>query len=125
MERLTELDYCGYDIKGRQDFNGYENEKDCQKIFSCLQKLGQLEDIEEELGVDLITYFKLKKGTKVYTNSPWLKEECVIESVFGVGKDITYHICPSMYEKCGGYVGIEEYGTTFALTKEELENYGK
>ena len=89
-------------------------------LGKALNKLGQLEDIEEELGIDLITYFKLKKGTKVYTNSPWLKEECVIESVFGVGKDITYHICPSMYEKCGGYAGIEEYGTTFALTKEEL-----
>ena len=117
MERLTEKE------TNILSSNGYHK---CDYLlngtpkYKALNKLGQLEDIEEELGVDLITYFKLKKGTKVYTNSPWLKEECVIESVFGVGKDITYHICPSMYEKCGGYVGIEEYGTTFALTKEEL-----
>lgn len=91
-----------------------------EELKAIYKQLLPYAEIEEELGVDLITYFKLKKGTKVYTNSPWLKEECVIESVFGVGKDITYHICPSMYEKCGGYVGIEEYGTTFALTKEEL-----
>ena len=123
MKRLTEKHIvdnidCGYKIKKDTCEDGIIqgwNKTD------AINKLGKLEDIEEELGIDKITYFKLKKGTKVYTNSPWLKEECVIESVFGVGKDIIYHICPSMYEKSGGYVGIDEYGTTFALTKEELE----
>lgn len=124
MGRLTEQGeikrgtFVGEWFKDLKEMQGPLGLSHAQQVYL---KLKELEDIEEELGVDLITYFKLKKGTKVYTNSPWLKEECVIESVFGVGKDITYHICPSMYEKCGGYVGIEEYGTTFALTKEELE----
>ena len=36
---------------------------------ACVDKLGQLEDIEEELGIDLITLFKIIKQKYVYTNS--------------------------------------------------------
>ena len=49
-------------------------------------KLGQLEDIEDELGIDLITYFKIKAGTKVYSTLLF-DDDLIIENVFGVGKD--------------------------------------
>lgn len=61
--RLTQKDYCGYDIKGRKDFEGYKTQEDTKKLFKCLQKLGQLEDIEDELGIELSVLFKaLKQG---------------------------------------------------------------
>ena len=83
------------------------------------RKLGQLEDIEDELGVDLMTYFKLKAGAKVYsTLLPG--DDLVIENVFGVGKDALYHIVPRN-SRSGVYVGLKEYGRNWALTKEELE----
>ena len=115
--KITRGTFVGEWLKDIKEMQGALGLSHAQQVYL---KLKEIEDIEEELGIDLITYFKLKQGTKVYTNSPYLKEECVIECVFGVGKDTTYHICPSMYEKSGGYIGINEYGTTFALTKEEL-----
>ena len=79
-------------------------------------KLSQLEDIEEELGIDLATLIKaLKDGIWVkksnnYINNydGWLlsfQEDCF---VVGYGGD-TY----AYYFK--------DYGVTWALTREELE----
>ena len=43
------------------DYLGNKNEMEISELL--LNKLGQLEDIEEELGIDLITLFKaLKNG---------------------------------------------------------------
>lgn len=64
-------------------------------------KLGQLEDIEEELGIDLITLFKaLKDGY-------WYKEDNEIIFEEPNGEGLREMLCG--------------YGKTWALTKEELE----
>ena len=61
-------------------------------------KLGQLEDIEEELGIDLITFFKLmKKNDHIY----YRKGNKIKEGVLTYGP-------------------VSKYGKTWALTKEEL-----
>lgn len=39
---------------------------DTKVIEELLNKLGQLEDIEDELGIDLITLFNEINGTKAY-----------------------------------------------------------
>ena len=55
MERLTEKvnnKHCAYDIKKGQLCNAFE-------------KLGQLEDIEEEYGIGLITFFDEIKDTRI------------------------------------------------------------
>ena len=55
MERLTEKvndKNCHYDIK-----------KGC--LCNSFNKLGQLEDIEEELGIGLITFFGEIKDTRI------------------------------------------------------------
>ena len=67
--RLTKKydDNSGYEAKENYayeqhlyiDLGAYEN---------CVQKLGQLEDIEEELGIDLITFFKIYNSTHIYMN---------------------------------------------------------
>ena len=95
------------------------NVGDNQATSMAHHKLGQLEDIEDELGIDLMTYFKIKAGAKVYS-SLLSGDDLVIENVFGVGKDALYHIVPRN-SRSGVYVGLNEYGRNWALTKEELE----
>ena len=83
-------------------------------------KLGQLEDIEEELGIDLITLFKALK------NGIWVK----YDSDFGITgkpkikivKDTATEICfrnGKWYIQEGEEL-LKNYGKTWALTKEEL-----
>lgn len=115
--RLTEKDYCGYDIKNRNDFNGYDNEEDSQKLFSCLQKLGQLEDIEEELGIDLVTLIKAEKDGIWYNSNGTF--------YFNYFDVSLAHRCFRRYvDYFRNYMSFDfkDYGKTWALTKEELEN---
>ena len=114
MQKLTIKDYCGYDIKDRKDFNGYNNDNDVQKIFKCFQKLGQLEDIEEELGISLVTLFRaLRSGIHIIDD--------------GYPYNDRVNLIYSNSFPCGfkGKVGdhcvfFKDYGKTWALTKEEL-----
>lgn len=136
MGRLTEKDYCGYDIKDRQNFNGYDDDKDCQKIFSCLQKLGQLEDIEEELGIDLLTkstleleggYFRRNNQTR-YINWEDIKIDIHNKEIKIYESDFYGHPMRDNFVK--GQLIIFPFsgkGKSWALTKEELEvkQYGK
>lgn len=85
------------------------------------KKLSQLEDLEEELGIELILYFKIYKhclknkpiyyikNNKIVKSSP--RVECCLDAVA---------------EHIGDYGADEydfkDYGKTWALTKEELEH---
>lgn len=83
------------------------------------QKLLDLEDIEDELGIDLVTLFKaLKNGiyAKEYTDNIDLYEVRGIEQN---GLSIISKICSSA--DCDGIRYFKDYGKTWALTKEELE----
>lgn len=92
-------------------------------------KLADLEDIEEELGIDLITLFKaLKNG--VYTKSNngikfWKEDDKHIVFVRDLKYDI--EICCEECENAIGAVptmflerSTKDYGKTWALTEEEL-----
>ncbi len=79
-----------------------------------MNKLGQLEDVEDELGIDLITLFKaLKNG--VYIKKPSI-------AYHYVGFDLIEQ------DSCGDYLFnlvegnyyFKDYGKTWVLTKEEL-----
>ena len=86
--------------------------------LDSIHKLGQLEDIEEELGIDLITLFKALK------NGIWYKDykdsDCIKFT-----KDIEEHInwkeliVPAKYTHIS--LSFKDYGKTWTLTKEELE----
>lgn len=84
-------------------------------------KLGKLENIEEELGIDLATFIKIfEKGIFVKNESTNNKIEYwspfdikVIKSTYQT--DICY-----IRSKKNKYVGCFNYGKTWALTKEEL-----
>ena len=87
---------------------------------ACVEKLGKLEDIEEELGIDLVTLFKaLKKGIFVaydsdfgMTNKPKIK----------ITKDTATGIC---YRNKKWYIQedetlIKDYRKTWSLDKKDL-----
>ena len=79
--------------------------------YELWQKLGQLEDIEEELGIDLITLFKaLKNGIYTLGNNDI---EPVVLRMF-------YEEPMLVFETDTTEVYLKGYGKTWALTKEEL-----
>lgn len=89
-------------------------------------KLGQLEDIEDELGIDLITLFKALKEQQpiYYVNGSIIKFECFSNEYCYYYKDIDFK-----YKSLNIYKDIcsleeslyfKDYGKTWALTKEEL-----
>ena len=90
----------------------------------ALNKLGQLEDIEEELGIDFITLFKalkngfyhIDKNKHIYTTKP----------TKGNGGAMNFYVCLEciIAEDTFGdqYIySLKDYGKVWALTKEELE----
>ena len=92
----------------------------------ALDKLGQLEDIEKELGIDLKVYHKLMN--MLYCGEPnilYVKDKDKIVQV-GI-LEINYCKKKIIFYKDKSYnedyvYGFAQYGETFALTKEELEN---
>lgn len=115
--------------------------EDQNKEDFAIQKLGQLEDIEDELGIDLTTLFKALK------NGCWIKHKKTWETKYKIEYfepdefAICFHndmimFCQVRYygdESGWGrsieiegdyhethYFGTSNYGKTWALTKEEL-----
>ena len=94
------------------------------KIKNCICKLGQLEDIEDELGIELITLLKTLKsesGILVKNSQGIRRYDYRSRSYLTFG-----------YDEYGGWYFtykaknmpqyfIKDYGKTWALTKEELK----
>lgn len=102
---------------------------------SAVVKLGQLEDIEEELGIDLITLFKaLKNGIwvkifpKLKNGGSIIRVPCMLSIVeIGGGVDKSFGLEFYVNTKRRYLVldtrrdnDLKDYGKTWALTKEEL-----
>ena len=104
------------------------------KHKQCVNKLGQLEDIEEENGLDLITLFKaLKDGFYIKYNDKIVHifpdKHITINFWY---KTINVFIPPKFFIDCkkgADYLSetideeywFKDYGKTFALTREELK----
>lgn len=90
--------------------------EDQNKEELVIQKLGQLEDIEEELGIDL------KIIGNLIANGIYISTSLNIEYLKGK------HLCFDKNEKCiFAFISphpivlyFKDYGKTWALTKEEL-----
>lgn len=78
-----------------------------------VNKLGQLEDIEDKLGIDLITLFKALKNGVYYRNAQ--KE---INYAKNIRLSFAYKTLVVDYRT---YKNLCDYGKTWALTKGELE----
>ena len=95
-------------------------------------KLEELEDIEEELDMSLLTLFRiLKKGQIICKFIPIENPKKVLllsRKIKGLYYDGCYYML-GLYEDGDegyiinyDYVYIKDYGTTWAIKKEELEN---
>lgn len=90
------------------------------------KKLKLLEDIEEEIGIDLITLFKILKSKEVIYKRKRgiLHRETTLETyvILGLAFDDEYYGL-WVYDKFGDEMLLytKDYGKTWALTKEELE----
>ena len=81
----------------------------------------ELEQIEKELGIDLITLFKASKVIYVRNYDEkirvYYKGEIFIN--FSNKQIYLYSLTTHLYS---GYVNFKDYGKTWALTGKELEN---
>lgn len=102
-----------------------------------IDKLGQLEDIEEELGIGLITLFEaLKQGIWYKKNGTvYYSKATLISCVKNDKKESFWNFTTNENQKEVEITGFalldqfegnlwyfKDYGKTWALTKEELEN---
>ena len=100
-------------------------DKDAYKILfdKTYRKLGQLEDIEEELDIELTTLFeiynKLCKQKFVYVKIG-NEIRCEYSDYFVVDFK-NKEIIGMEYEPIN-YYSLKDHGKTWALTREELEN---
>lgn len=101
------------------DYYGYKYEQ----AYQVIQKLGQLEDIEEEYNIDIVSAVILCKKVNeqkfVYTKESWGID--TIKIIDDLDVELFKH---RLYSNSRGmYVSLDlnEYGITWALTKEELE----
>ena len=125
MNRLTKKAQFVRNLITGKEIKYISNESDQM----CVDKLGAFEAIEEELGIDLITLFKaLKDG--IWTNQEqWYGDE-------KQGKIRFFQVRLLLEENAIGCIHnsmwkgeeviitlyFKDYGKTWALTKEELEN---
>ena len=98
---------------------------------ACVDKLGKLEDIEEELGIDFITLFKaLKNGINVYYEDEeryQFHNNLRLEYHKTLGWGLVYIYGCSCRDDMSmkldkEFYELKGYGKTWALTREELED---
>lgn len=89
--------------------------KEGQEYYKNIEdKLSQLEDIEDELGIDLITLFKAFYRGFYYTGYEKIKHTTNrTKIVWDEGK-------PKIWSDYNFSNDLKNYGKTWALTKEEL-----
>lgn len=110
--------------KKDKDGNYYTTGEDIGKAYP---KLGQLEDIEDSLGMPLTTFFRIlyKLDKNQFTFCQYSKDkEFLFTAITPVPfcvdlhkKEFTELKRPKGYEQ---HLKFKDYGKTWALTKEEL-----
>ena len=108
MNRLTKKNDIGY-------FPAYERETK-ENYYDLVYKLGVLEDLEEEIGIDFITLSKILKQRFVYD-----KDQVKIELLgLHIKSDELYlygFVEDTMHAV---YLRLKDYGKTWTITKEKL-----
>ena len=122
MERLTKKEgvITQIDKDGNITKNNLIEVKDKDEAY---KKLCQLEDIEEEIGIELTTLFKaLKYGVYYYTSQKqlthdyvWLYDNYVSASV----RDKLSYSLLTCFQK--QILSFEDYGKAWSIYREHLE----
>ena len=120
MERLTKKEKKVVLLNNRNIGKNYLTIKQ-------YEKLQQLENIEEELGIDLITLFAVfKKGlyfiknNEIFSVNPIDISIDVGEYPFKLFFIVWYH--NEQFEQKTTELDFKDYGKTWGLTRKELEN---
>ena len=124
MTRLTKKVENQYIIECPNLLNYIDGKNRLNELLSTqdkgIQKLGQLEDIEEELGIDLLTLINaltngiwLRNGNKLEHHKVFL---CKSDGTFALGYD-----WDDKYGLQGRCLRTKKYKQHWALTREELE----
>lgn len=87
---------------------------DHSRVKEAVTKMGQIEDLEEKLGIDAVTFIQSMINVLVYVINGDKIEQCAVNLDKGI--DNRLYFC-SEYDT----YYIEDYGKTWARTKEELE----
>ena len=123
MDRITEVivTYPQCDKKGNLTKVEALHFKDVDEAY---KKLYKLENLEEELGIDLITLFKaLKYGVCYITSQNQLTHDYVwlVDNYISAGvRDKLSYSFLTCNEK--QILSFEDYGVTWAIYRQELEN---
>ena len=126
--RITNRDIEWYDDFIRSIEEDYYIDETNNVMYS---KLKALEDIEEDIGMSLLELFRiLKCGQIIYKNVYNYKHKIVIletRNIDGLYYDGSYYILKIhniSEDDNDNYdiVYVKDYGITYALTKEELED---
>ena len=127
--RLTYKTDNGYEI--RHYWNEKRNPNEPNKEIVAINKLCQLEDIEEELGVNLVRTFNayktLKIGDYIFGKDGNKYRIEKIEKYDDAPFLMTFYYAIQIkelerYTSRRYPFALMEYGTEWALSKEELEN---
>lgn len=121
MERLTKQINNKYWVERDTLAVDYIPQTEMCSGGKVINKLGQLEDIEQELGIDLITFLQsltknvfIKQGNKII--------ECETPPIL-LNFDGEYYFewhCEKLNDSFE-QLPLKDYGKTWALTKEGLE----
>jgi len=111
--------------KSDRDYTGYEPVEELVKgnnASPIIGKLGQLEDIEEELGIELVTLFKaLKNGIyEKFEDGEYVKFNGLCMPI--KSHKLKLNVNKKCLERGNDYFYFKDYGKTWALTKEELKH---
>ena len=111
MTRLTK--------KGVTPVDAIQTSTDIANMYHFYNKLSKLEDIEEDLGVDLI---KLLTADEIYYKAHGEIESNIFDVSF-YSFLILVRVYHSPYRKDDEHFafGFNDYGKTWAFTREELE----
>ena len=86
-----------------------------KKMFAqIIKELCEYKDIEEELGIDLITLFKVFSGKDIFIKESYTGEIINRGSFY---PNVKYK---EIHDGYSWHLKFEDYGKTWALTKEEL-----
>ena len=133
------------DNEGFTETIGLEYADEYGQIEKDLDKLSQLKDIERELGVDLVTLFKAIENGFYYTKNDEIHfcRWCIRVNYSLIEVSPCYAVKQTTLQSCyygdvsalkqttdahywdwdtSLHVELKDYGKTWALNKEELEN---
>lgn len=123
MSRLTEKLDDGHLMTAHHK-EGHYRPAGFHTSIQCYEKLGKLEDIEDELGLDLLTLFKALCGMYAVKEDDgriteeWSCPRFQAPAILGHGFNAWIVIRDDERRKI---LYLKDYGKTWALTKEELQ----